>query len=93
MVEGDDRTDRSSACGGSSDDGCQPDGPEQLDRNQAPKAPIEVGAGTGNAFPAPRLTALDEVRQHARSQTLVTRTAGRLFISRLASARRSWLAA
>jgi hypothetical protein len=62
MVEGDDRTDRSSACGGSGDDGCQSDGPEQFDRNQDPQRPSQ-SAWHWDPFQAPQLTALDEVRQ------------------------------
>jgi hypothetical protein len=43
MVEGDDPTDRSSACGGSSDYRRQPDSPEELHRNQG-KEPAATGA-------------------------------------------------
>ena len=62
MVEGDDRTDRSSACGGSGDDGRQPNGPEKLDWYECPKRPPKL-ARDRNPFPAPGLTTLDKVRE------------------------------
>jgi hypothetical protein len=57
MVEGGDRTDRSSACSGSGDDGRKPDSPEQFNRNHGPKRPSK-SAGHRNPLPAPRLAAL-----------------------------------
>jgi hypothetical protein len=68
MVEGDDRTHRSSACGSSSDYGCQPDGPEEFDRKQGPERQSK-STGDWHAFPAPRLTALDEFRQYEGLRT------------------------
>jgi hypothetical protein len=69
MVEGGDRTDRSSACGGSSNYGREPDGPEEFNWNQGPERPSK-SVRDCNSFPAPRLTALDEVRQDVATRAL-----------------------
>ena len=78
MVEGGDRTDRSSACGGSGDYGRQPDGPEEFDWNSVPKAPTEVGAGTGTRSRLHGRAALDEVRQSQGIGTQCETTGGPL---------------
>ena len=69
MVEGDDRTDRSPACGSPSDYGCQPDGPEEFDGNQGPKRPSK-SAWDRNPLPTPRPRSFDEFQQ---SQGICTR--------------------
>jgi hypothetical protein len=67
MVEGGDRTDRSSACGGSGDDGRKPDGPKKFDRHERPECPSK-SAGDWNPFPTPRLTVVEEPHQDGASQ-------------------------
>jgi hypothetical protein len=69
MVEGDDRTDRSSTCGGSGDYGREPNGPEKLDWYECPKRPPKL-ARDRNPFPAPGLTTLHKVREQVSTRTL-----------------------
>jgi hypothetical protein len=63
MVEGDDRTDRSSARRNTGDNGRQPDSPEELDWNRGPKRPSK-SARNWNLFPTPRLAAVHEVPEY-----------------------------
>jgi hypothetical protein len=69
MVEGDDRTDRSSACGGPGDDSCQPDGPEHFDWYVKPQRPSKPTRNQ-NPFPAPRLAMVHKIGKQVITRIL-----------------------